>query len=167
MKPLLPLLLLLISSIAAGQSLPPPLADLGLREYAEPSQALRGWSKPQRVVVRSIFGGEAIARLQKAFPDVEIVPVTTVAEAVAAIPGAQVLVGFCNQAIFDAADELRWVQSYFAGVENCVTTPTMAAGELVLTNGQRLGQPDPGGSCNSTDDVTDSRPGLGIRIPGS
>jgi phosphoglycerate dehydrogenase-like enzyme len=52
-----------------------------------------------------------------------------------------VLVGFCDQAIFDAADDLHWVQVYFAGVENCVTTPGMQSGKLVLSNGQRLGSP--------------------------
>ena len=133
--------LLLLLPLLARADLPPTLADLGLREFPQASREMPGWQKPSKVVVRSIFGEDATSQLQKAFPGVEIVSVRTVDEAVAAIPGAQVLVGFCNQAIFDAADQLRWVQVYFAGVENCVTTPAMKSGKLVLSNGQRLGSP--------------------------
>ena len=127
--------------MTAAESLSPPLDGLGLREFGTASRDLPGWQKPTRVVVRSIFGDDAARQLQAAMPGVEIVSVTSVDQAVEAIPGAQVLVGYCDQAIFDAADQLRWVQVYFAGVENCVSTPAMKAGGLTLTNGQRLGSP--------------------------
>jgi phosphoglycerate dehydrogenase-like enzyme len=135
------LAVLLLPLFAHADALPASLADLGLRENARASRDMPGWRKPDKVVVRSIFGEDAALQLQQAFPEIDVVAVRTVDEAVAAIPGAQVLVGFCDQAIFDAADELHWVQVYFAGVENCVTTPAMESGELVLSNGQRLGSP--------------------------
>ena len=141
MKLIATLLILILPLFARADALPPALAELGLREFPKASRELPGWQKPDKVVVRSIFGEDATSRLQKAFPGVEIVSVRTVDEAVAAIPGAQVLVGFCDQAIFDAADQLRWVQVYFAGVENCVSTPAMRSGKLILSNGQRLGSP--------------------------
>ena len=135
------LLALLQLSAALHAELPASLQDLGLRESKQASRDLPGWKPPTRVVVRSVFGPESVKPIQAAFPGIEIVPVTSVAEAVAAIPGAQVLVGFCNQDIFDAADSLQWVQVYFAGVENCVSQPAMQSGRLTLSNGQRLGSP--------------------------
>lgn len=135
------LLLLSVSLAPAAAELPAVLQGLGLREYSVPARDLPGWEKPRKVVVRSVFGEDAAASLRQALPGVEIVSVRTVEEATAAVPDAQVLIGFCDQAIFDAADELHWVQVYFAGVENCVVLPAMQSGKLVLTNGQRLGSP--------------------------
>lgn len=141
MKIAVSLLALLLPLLTHADALPPSLAELGLREFPRASRDMPGWRKPDKVVVRSIFGEDATRQLQQAFPGLEIVSVRTVEEAVAAVPGAQVLVGFCDQTIFDAADDLHWVQVYFAGVENCVTTAAMKSGKLVLSNGQRLGSP--------------------------
>jgi phosphoglycerate dehydrogenase-like enzyme len=139
---LLPLLALLLQSPAAVAAEPGGmLAGLGLRESAVASRDLAGYAPLQKVVVRSLFGSDAAAPLKAVAPGVEIVAVATVEEAVAAVPGAQALIGFCDQAIFEAADELHWVQVYFAGVENCVSQPAMAGGGLVLSNGQRLSSP--------------------------
>lgn len=135
------LLLVVFSSAASAAELPDVLQGLGLREYKVPARELLGWEKPDKVVVRSLFGEDAAAALKQVAPGVEIVSVRTVEEAIAAMPGAQVLIGFCNQQIFEAAESLRWVQVYFAGVEDCVEQPAMKAGGLVLTNGQRLGSP--------------------------
>lgn len=137
------LALLLASFHAAGQSpeLPAALEGLGLREHKVASRDMPGWEKPSRVVVRNVFGDDAAAGLQAVAPGVEIVGVRTLEEARAAIPGAQVLIGYCSQDVFDAATDLNWVQVYFAGVENCVGLPAFEDKTLVLTNGQRLGSP--------------------------
>jgi phosphoglycerate dehydrogenase-like enzyme len=134
------LFLIAICPVAMAADVPPPLQDLGLRESPTASRDRAGWSKPGKILVRSLFG-EDVSALREVAPDAEIVAVRTVEEAIAAAPGAEVLIGFCDQAIFDAADALHWVQVYFAGVENCVVQPAMKSGELVLTNGQRLGSP--------------------------
>ncbi len=129
------------SLAAADGSLPASLSGLGLRESALPAREMPGWQAPGKIVLRSLFGDQALATLQQMHPDVEIVGVRTVDEALAAAPGAQAIVGFCRQDVFDAATDLHWVQVYFAGVENCVTQPTIASGEVILSNGQRLGSP--------------------------
>jgi hypothetical protein len=113
--------------LALAGDLPPPLQDLGLRESETAARDLAGWKQPGKVVVRTLFG-EDVSALREFAPGADIVAVRTVEEAIAAIPGAQVLIGFCNQAIFDAADSLHWVQVYFAGVENCVVQPAMQGG---------------------------------------
>jgi phosphoglycerate dehydrogenase-like enzyme len=141
MKIFVALLACCLALPATADSVPPALEGLGLRAFSQASRDMAGWRKPKKVVVRSIFGDDATRKLREALPGVDIVSVSTVDQAVAAIPGAQVLIGYCEQAIFDAADELHWVQVYFAGVENCVTTPAMKSGKLVLSNGQRLGSP--------------------------
>ncbi|MEP5765036.1 MAG: D-2-hydroxyacid dehydrogenase [Halieaceae bacterium] len=132
--------LLLGSSLAAAE-LPASLQGLGLREAAQPSRELPGWRKPTRVLVRQLFGQDNSKALQQLAPGVEIVAVSSAAEAAEKIATAQVLIGFCEQDIFDRAEQLHWVQVYFAGVENCVSLPAMRSGKLVLTNGQRLGSP--------------------------
>ena len=53
----------------------------------------------------------------------------------------QALCDDCTQEVLGAGKDLHWVQTYFAGVENCVNQPALKSGKLVLTNGQRLSGP--------------------------
>lgn len=138
---LLLILCIVLPSWGQAVELPPQLQGLGLREAAVASRDLPGWSPPSRVVVRNVFGQDLSGMFASQMPAVEFVGVTTAAEAAQAIVGAQVLIGFCDEEIFAGADALYWVQVYFAGVENCVSQPAMAAGGLLLTNGQRLSGP--------------------------
>ncbi len=130
-----------LTAFSHAGELPAPLQGLGLREHKVASRDMPGWERPGRVVVRNLFGQDAVPMLQKVAPGVEIVSVTTLDEARAAAGNAQVLIGYCDQSVFEGAEALHWVQVYFAGVENCVNQPAMKAGGLVLTNGQRLGSP--------------------------
>lgn len=133
--------LLSVATCLSAQELPLGLQDLGLRAAPVPSRELPGWQTPTRVVVNNIFGQNLAAQFGVDFPGVEFIGVNSAAEAVAAVPGAQVVIGFCDQSIFAASDQLRWVQVFWAGVENCVSLPAMAQGGITLTNGQRLSGP--------------------------
>jgi phosphoglycerate dehydrogenase-like enzyme len=135
------LLGLLVHTPIALAELPPVLQGLGLREAAVASRDLPGWKRPDRVVVRNIFGQDLAAQLRVSIDGVEILGVASTAEAQAAVSGAQVLIGVCDQTLFNAADQLHWVQVYWAGVENCVSLPGMQTGDVLLTNGQRLSSP--------------------------
>lgn len=130
---------MLVPSIVSA--LPPELEGLGLREHTVASRDMPGWQSPERVVVLNRFGEAFVSLLEEAAPGVEIVPVSSLEAAREAIPAAQALIGVCDQSIFANADQLHWVQVFFAGVENCVDLPALQSGELVLTNGQRLGSP--------------------------
>jgi phosphoglycerate dehydrogenase-like enzyme len=134
------LLGMLASSTGIAAELPPVLQGLGLRESGVASRDLPGWKQPEKILVRTIFGPQVLKPLAAVAGGAELVPVNTVAEAVRAAPGAQVLIGFCEQEIFAHAPQLHWVQVYFAGVENCVSLPGMKSGKL-LSNGQRLSSP--------------------------
>lgn len=116
------------------------IEDLGIRESAIPSRELEGWSKPKKVLIR-LLDPERLPAMQAVAPGVELVPVTTPDEAVAAAVGAQALIGFCTQDILAAGPQLHWVQVYSAGVERCVANPGMHDGDKLLTNGQRIGSP--------------------------
>ena len=76
--------------LAAVQSL---IEELGLRESATPVSEFPGWSKPQKVLVR-IDRPERLTGLQAVAPGVEIIPVSSPAEAATEAAGAQVLIGY-------------------------------------------------------------------------
>jgi phosphoglycerate dehydrogenase-like enzyme len=133
------ILVMFLSCIASA--LPPEFEGLGLREHAVASRDMPGWQSPGKVVVLNRLGDAVLSQLEAAAPGAEIVPVTSLEAAREAVATAQVLIGVCDQSVFAKADQLHWVQVFFAGVENCVDLPAMQSGKLVLTNGQRLGSP--------------------------
>lgn len=115
------------------------IAELGLRASGTPSSELPGWGQVTKVVAR--YPAERIAELQILAPGAEIVVAETTEEAAAALPGAQVLLGFCSEKVLAGADSLHWVQVYSSGVERCVSLPAMRTGDRLLTNGQRIASP--------------------------
>jgi phosphoglycerate dehydrogenase-like enzyme len=116
------------------------IEELGLQESATPARELPGWRRPAKVVAW-LESPERLPELQAVAPGVEIVPAASVEEATRAAPGAQALLGFCEQEILAQAPQLHWVQVYWAGVEDCVTHPGMRQGAKVLTNGQAIASP--------------------------
>lgn len=122
---------------AAVQSM---VDELGLIESANPVREFPGWSVPRKVILR-VDGPDRLPAIQAVVPGVEVVAVRTVAEAVAQAADAQVVIGFCNEEILEAAPGLVWVQVFSSGVENCVSKPGIAEGGRILTNGQRIGSP--------------------------
>ncbi len=134
------LLTLVFSLSAAATELPPELQGLGLREADVASRDLPGWKKPQRILVWAPFGPQLLDELKVAAPGVELVAVGNAEEAAAAVAGSQAVIGICDQSVLANADQLHWIQVYFAGVENCVSLPGVQEG-IVLTNGQRLSSP--------------------------
>jgi len=143
-KPLL-LVLGLISGLSAQAGEPTPevvamIADLALKAQSVPVRELPGWKHPHKVIVRTLTQaqGEAFAR---ALPGVEVVAVQSLEQALAAIEGADVLLGYCDAALLDRGSQLHWVQAYGAGVENCVTARRVRSGEIILSNGRGIGSP--------------------------
>lgn len=124
-------------SVSAVDSM---IETLGLSESKVASRDLPGWSEPKKIVVR-LNDEDRLERLQAVAPAAVIVPVQSVSEAIDAVADAQVLIGFCDQAILEAGTQLRWVQVYSAGVDRCVGNPGIQAGDKLLTNGQRIASP--------------------------
>jgi phosphoglycerate dehydrogenase-like enzyme len=114
--------------------------QLGLREAEQATRDMAGWKKPSRIVVR-LDSAERLPVLQAVAPGVELVAVDSVAAAVAAAPGAQALMGYCNEEILAAGPDIHWIQVYSAGIDRCVGSPSLRQGEKLMTNGQRIGSP--------------------------
>ncbi len=131
----------IFSGAALSSELPAELRNVGLREAASASRNLEGWKPPEKVLVQSVFGIDAIKLLQTAAPGAEIVQVASAVDAVAAMPGAQVFIGFCAQEVLAAASQLHWLHHYFAGAEECMSLSELQTGDIIVTNGQRLPSP--------------------------
>lgn len=112
------------------------VADLGVVEAPTPVRDMPGWKRPTRVLVS---GGspDRIAELQAVAPGVEVVALGRGAAAASAAT-ADVLIGTCNPALVAAGPDIRWVQAYGAGAEDCLASPTIRERGILLTNVQRL-----------------------------
>jgi phosphoglycerate dehydrogenase-like enzyme len=136
-------LLLAAVPAPAGEALPEfrqMAAEIGLREAAVAARDMPGWHRPGKILAR-VFSDEQLARLQSVAPSAQVVRVETIAEAVAEIESAQILIGFCDEEILSRAPQLHWIQIFSAGVDRCVANPSLHQGAKLLTNGQRLASP--------------------------
>lgn len=111
-----------------------------LEVAATPVRDRADWRPPQRILVFDIEPGR-VDWLQQAVPKVELIGVTNRREALAKIAGADALIGLCSAALLDEGEELRWIQLFSAGVENCVNLPQFAERTPLLTNMQRIAGP--------------------------
>ncbi|HTV01716.1 MAG TPA: D-2-hydroxyacid dehydrogenase [Luteitalea sp.] len=116
------------------------VAELGLREGETPASALPGWKKPTRVLVRDL-PDDRRAWLQEVAPGVELVAASSVSDARGRAADVDVVLGFCEPAVLDAATQARWVQTYNAGIERCLVSPVIRQRGLLLTNMQRIAGP--------------------------
>jgi phosphoglycerate dehydrogenase-like enzyme len=140
----------LASASIQAQSTPPANPDdvaiiqkLGLQESEKPVREIKGWKRPQKIVVR-VDKPERIAWLQPAAPGVTLVPVTreeSRSEAILPLlADADALVGpigGCNEQTARAGVKLRWIHADSAGVEHCAPYIRDREG-IVLTNMQRV-----------------------------
>jgi len=118
----------------------PVIERLGLREATVALRDSGDWTAPRKIVVRG--DAERIAWLQPAAPGVELVAAGTHEQAVAAVVGAQGLMGFCSADILAAGAELRWLQLPYAGAERCVSLPALRERDILVTNAQRIYGPE-------------------------
>jgi phosphoglycerate dehydrogenase-like enzyme len=146
-----PMFVLSIAVLLAGVSLPAAaqpdaaktarmIAELGLREAAEPLTASPQWRKPSRVVVRNLTP-ELKGWLQEIAPGVELVNADTTAEAREGAATADAVLGFCEEAVIASSPRVRWVQTYNAGVERCLSSDVFRQRGIVITNMQRIAGP--------------------------
>jgi phosphoglycerate dehydrogenase-like enzyme len=54
---------------------------------------------------------------------------------------ADAVLGFCSPEVLAAGPNIRWIQSYSAGVERCVAIPAVRERDILLTNMQRVAGP--------------------------
>ncbi|MFK7954711.1 MAG: D-2-hydroxyacid dehydrogenase [Lysobacterales bacterium] len=97
------------------------------------------WSVVQKIVVRE--GALDLAAAQQAYRDVQFVEVESTAETLAEIGDADAYIGNCDAQVLAAGERLRWVQRMGAGVERCVGISSIANGDVILTNMQKMDSP--------------------------
>ncbi len=113
------------------------IAELGLQTAATASRDLPGWRAPERVVVARATP-EVLERLRAAAPGVEVIAAAADADARAAqLAAAQVAIGLCDAETLAAAPRLHWIQTWWVGVEDCVSLPGLQARSILLSNMQR------------------------------
>jgi phosphoglycerate dehydrogenase-like enzyme len=113
---------------------------LGLEESAIPARDSPGWRKPQQVLVWNV-APQAVPALQAAAPGVKLLLAKDAKEAVALAQDADAVLGFCTADVLAAGPGIRWVQSFSAGVERCVSIPALRERGILLTNMQRVAGP--------------------------
>ena len=117
------------------------IAALGLRESDVAARDMKQWEKPRKIVVMTDSAAR-LAWLQEAAKGVTLVGAPTRREAKAQIADADGLIGNCVADVIDAGAALRWIQTFSAGVEDCVGIPKVHDGGVILTNMQRINGPN-------------------------
>jgi phosphoglycerate dehydrogenase-like enzyme len=116
------------------------IRDLGIVASPTPSRDRPGWRAPRKILVRAGSPG-LVAGLREVAPSVELVPVRSAAEAVAKAADADALLGFCDADVLAKGKQIRWIQSFSAGVEECVAIPAVRERDILVTNMQRVAGP--------------------------
>jgi phosphoglycerate dehydrogenase-like enzyme len=136
----------LVAGSAASQERAPAtdlaaaLKEFQLQESGRPvRETMRGWTSPRKIVVAVDEPGRT-AWLQQAMPKgVTVIGVPDEGAAGPQLADADALVYFgCNPATFAKAPKAKWVHVGSGGADQCLATPGIARGEILLTNGQKV-----------------------------
>ncbi len=127
--------------ISAYLSVDQLITNLNLRESSVDSRNVEGWNTPQKIVT---FGLPANYEklMREVAGDIELVSVSSMAEAKEALADSQVFIGFCNKDMLDAGPGLHWIHSLSAGVERCAEPARERLPAIMVSNAQRLYGPE-------------------------
>ncbi len=123
-------------------------AEISIEQLVEQAQIAEGsvavrdlprWNGAKKIVIRDM--GVDPDALAAVLGDVELVLVRNVSEALPHVGDADAIVGFCDGQLLDAAARLNWVQIYWAGAEDCLSTLRLGNGDVLLTNMQKMSSP--------------------------
>jgi len=112
--------------------------SLGLREAEQPVRQRPGWTKPTRILIVGA-PDDRVDWLRQVAPGVELVAPDSRADAMAAAATAQAVIGSCDDALLQTTP-VKWVQTYNAGVERCLSG-VFRERDILLTNMQRVAGP--------------------------
>ena len=124
----------------AGSTVAPLIERLGLVESATPVRERAGWQRPKKILVWNV-PPPMLPTLQAAAPGVDLLLARDAAEAASMAQEADAVLGLCTPELLAAGPNIRWIQSYSAGVEHCVAIPALRERDILLTNMQRIAGP--------------------------
>lgn len=113
---------------------------LGLREAETSISQSPQWRKPSRILILGV-SPDRLTWLQAAAPGVALVSAGSTREEQAEVARADAVIGSCAAGLISAGPNIRWVQTYNAGVERCLTSPIFTERGILLTNMQRVAGP--------------------------
>lgn len=124
----------------ANVTLADALNEYQLRLSSEPARELvPAWTVPRKLLVR-VDKPQRTAWLQAAMPkDVQVIGVRSEAEAAAQLADADALVLLgCGRTLLARAPKVKWVDVAGGGADQCLATPRIARGDVLLTDGQKV-----------------------------
>jgi len=122
------------------------IEELGLRESKQAIRQSSNWKTPERIVVvlpadQRATALQMLEQLQAVSHGTQLVPVESFDALPEVLHGADALLGLCTPEVLQAGTQLRWIQTYSAGVDRCVGVPELQEKDLLLTNMQRVHGP--------------------------
>lgn len=87
-----------------------------------------------KVLVTTPWVDRYVDRFRNDFPQVEFATGDTPEELASAAAGAKVAIGPMSEELFEAAPDLRWIQSASAGVEWMQRVPSLIESDVTVTN---------------------------------
>ena len=127
------------------------IEEFQIQEGAEPIRNWERWRKPDSILML-VPGADLQARpdlldwIREVMGDVELKALTGPGF-FGPTPGADdlaqadVFLGYCAPQIIRAAPNLRWVQNYGVGVDNCAAADDIVQRDLLVTNNQHYSAP--------------------------
>lgn len=143
MNKFIPLLSLVVSSLLFSTNLQAQTAierlveQTGIEAGAVAARDMPRWREPQKIIVRA----DLAAAVAEVAPDVDVISVRSVSDAIGYIADADAVIGYCAQQLTDVAQNLQWIQISGAGAERCVGVGGIRDGEILLTNMQKMSSP--------------------------
>jgi phosphoglycerate dehydrogenase-like enzyme len=125
------------------------IEEFGIEEAQQPISASPHWRKPTRIIM-SISSADLQARpnlldwVKEVADDVEIVPMSLgfgQPPDPATIRDLEVYLGYCTPGIVRQGVNLRWLQHYGVGLEECTMLPEIRERDFLLTNNQHYSAP--------------------------
>lgn len=114
--------------------------DLGMRESAVPAREMPGWEKPVDITIlmfdplpESGIGSREWVLQATGDVNVTFFPAGRNAD-YSAIAATDVIVGWCTPGAIAAANNVRYLHIYSAGIDDCASIPGIADRGLIATN---------------------------------
>jgi len=131
--------LLLTCPVSAQSNIAELFEQTGIKAGDVALRDMPGWREPKKIVMPDV--GLSQDDLQALLPGIEVVVSRSRAETLANAKDADAIIGSCDRAVIDAAEDAIWVQVFSAGVDRCVGADRIANGSAVLTNMQKMSSP--------------------------
>ena len=145
MRNIQPALLLAVTLFWVADSLH---AEISIKQLVEQARITESdvavsesprWKGAHKILVWDI--GMDLSALAKEAPGVELIMAESVEDAAPYASDVDAMIGFCAPELVDAAEDLVWIQIYWAGAEQCLSVEDVADGTVVMSNMQKMSSP--------------------------